>query len=150
MEIILYVTGGLALLALAWLFISLANTVSAVKVLLGDVRGDVAQMVSTVNEVKDQVVPILSNVNQITSNVTGMTANIEKQLIHVQETIDDALDIVRGTLDDVERIKDQVVSTVEGPVSLVHDVSDGALGAIAAGLRMVKKFVGKKNSNSRF
>jgi hypothetical protein len=29
MEIILYVTGGLALLALAWLFISLANTAAA-------------------------------------------------------------------------------------------------------------------------
>jgi hypothetical protein len=72
-----------------------------------------------------------------------MTANVEQQLLHIQETIDDALDVVRGTIDDVERLKDSLVSTVEGPVALVRDVSDGALGAIAAGLRIVKKFVKK-------
>ncbi|MDP4197950.1 MAG: hypothetical protein Q8922_14475 [Bacteroidota bacterium] len=148
MEIILYITGGIALLALAWLFISLANAVSTVKLLLGEVRGDVAEIVTTITEVKAQVLPILGNVNEITSNVTAITGNVEKQLLHIQETINDALDVVRGTLDDVERLKDEIVSTVEGPVTLMRDATGGALGAVAAGLRLVGKLVGKNRSSS--
>ncbi len=144
MEIILYITGGIALLALGWLFIAIAKAVSAIKPYLDEVRGDLAQMVTAVNEVKAEVLPILGNVNQITSHVSEITGNVEKQLIHVHETIEDALDIVRGTLDDVERLKDQVVATVEGPVTLMRDATGGALGAILTGLKIVRRFTGKK------
>ena len=40
MEIILYITGGIALLALSWLFISIASTVRSVKDVLMEVRRD--------------------------------------------------------------------------------------------------------------
>src|SRR5674476_697735 len=83
MEIILYITGGVALLAMAWLFISIAKSVAAIKPYLDEVRGDLAQMVTAVNEVKAEVLPILGNVNQITSHVSEITGNVEKQLIHV-------------------------------------------------------------------
>jgi uncharacterized protein YoxC len=149
MELILYITGGVALLALAWLFVSVSNAVSAIKPYLDEVRGDLAQMVMAVNEVKAEVLPILSNVNEITSSVSGITGNVEKQLLHVHETIDDALDVVRGTIDDIERLKDQVVATVEGPVTLVRDATGGALGAVLAGIRIFRRFAGKQRASSR-
>src|ERR1700751_1374804 len=116
MEIILYITGGIALLALAWLFISLSSTIRSVRLLLVEVRGDLSVAVETVNEVKSQVLPILGNVNSITANVTNITSGLQAQMIEVHETIDDALNVIRGTIDDIERLKDEVVSTVEGPV----------------------------------
>src|SRR5674476_589249 len=113
MEIILYITGGVALLAMAWLFISIAKSVAEIKPYLDAVRGDLAQMVTAVNEVKAEVLPILGNVNQITSHVSEITGNVEKQLIHVHETIDDALDIIECTTHDVERVVDRLMHVDE-------------------------------------
>src|SRR5437763_16604960 len=116
MEVILYITGGIALLALAWLFISLARAVSGIQPLLAEVRSDVHSMVGVVDDIKSQILPILNNVDGITSNVKGITGNVnsittglQDQMIGVHETIDDALNVIRGTLDDLERLKNDVV-----------------------------------------
>lgn len=144
MEAILYITGGIALLALAWLFISLSRTVSAVKDLLRDVRSDLSIIVETVTDIKSQVLPILGNVNSIASNITTISNGIQAQMVTIQETIDDALDVVRGTIDDLERLKDEVVSSVEGPIQLVRTTANGTIGAIGKVVTILSRFVGKK------
>lgn len=148
MEIILYITGGIALLALAWLFFTLASTVSAVKLILGDVRTDMATVVSTVDDLKTELLPILGNVNGITANVNAMTNGLQTQMISVHETIDDTLDVVRGTIDDIERLKDQLVATVEGPMSLVKTTTDGAVGAVFKGVGLLRRLMGGKKASS--
>jgi uncharacterized protein YoxC len=155
MEAILYITGGIALLALAWLFISLARTVSGVKSMLEEVQGDLHTAVTAVDEIKASVVPILGNVTNITSNVSTITSNVsnittgvQNQMIGVHETIDDALDVIRGSLDDLERLKNNIVNTVEGPVSLLRDTAGGALGVISAISRVVRKFSKSKRKAS--
>jgi uncharacterized protein YoxC len=150
MEIILYITGGIALLALAWLFISLASTISAVKQILTDVRGDLATVVATVDDLKTEVMPILGNVNGITSNINSITNGLQTQMISVHETIDDTLDVVRGTIDDIERLKDQLVATVEGPVSLVKTTTDGAVGAVFKGVGLLRRLMGGGKSSKRY
>jgi len=148
MELILYITGGIALLALAWLFVSIASTVKSVKDVLVEVRGDLSNVVQTIDEVKAEVLPILGNVNNITANVTSITNGLQTQMISVHETIDDTLDVVRGTIDDIERLKNQLVATVEGPVSLVRATTDGAIGSVFKGVSLLSKFFGKKKDKS--
>jgi uncharacterized protein YoxC len=144
MEIILYITGGIALLALAWLFISLSMAIGSVRLLIVEVRGDLTVMVETIKEVRSQILPILGNVNNITSNVTSITSGLQEQMVSVHETIDDALNVLRGTIDDIERLKDDVVATVEGPMSFARSASDGAVGVLFKGVKLLTGILGKK------
>ncbi len=155
MEIILYITGGIALLALAWLFISLARAVSGVKAMMEELEADLHTAVAAVDEIKASVVPILGNVTNITNNVSAITASVsnittglQNQMIGVHETIDDALDVIRGSLDDLERLKNNIVSTVEGPVSLVRETASGALGAALRVVNVISKLVGNRKKKS--
>ena len=148
MAIILYITGGIALLALAWLFISLASTFKAVKDVVVEVRGDLSTVLQTVEEVKAEILPILGNVNNITANVTSITNGLQTQMISVHETIDDTLDVVRGTIDDIERLKNQLVATVEGPVALARATTEGTVGTIFKGVGLISKFFSKKNTDT--
>ena len=148
MEIILYITGGIALLALSWLFISIASTVRSVKDVLIEVRRDLATIVSSVDEIKTQALPILNNVGGITANVNSITGTVQGQMETIKETIDDALNVIRGTLEDLERLKDDVVATVEGPVSLARSATGGAVGAAAKVVNVLWKFFGNKKKSS--
>lgn len=155
MEIILYITGGIALLALAWLFISLANTVKTAQgvlkesqVMITEARTDIHTLTETVTELKTQVVPILGNVNELTYKVNTLADGVQSQLDSIRDTVDDTLDVVRGTIDDVERIKNELVATVEGPVRLVQTSVGGAVGAIRTGVNLIKKIVGGSNKSN--
>ena len=147
MEIILYITGGIALLALAWLFISLSMAIASLRMLYSDMRGDFAVIVETIKEVRSQVLPILGNVNSITTNVTNITSGLQAQMIGIHETIDDALNVLRGTLDDVERLKDEVIATVEGPISLARSATGGAVGVLFKGIKILNKVLGGKKKS---
>ena len=157
MDLILYITGGIALLGFAWLFISLARTISGALALLTEVRGDVHSIVLSVDDVKSKLLPILGNVTNITSNVVSITGNVSSitegirdQMLGVHETVDDALDIFRGTLEDIERLKNEVVATVEGPVHLVRQTTGGVVGTAIKVVGLISKLVNaKKKSASR-
>jgi len=149
MEIILYITGGIALLALSWLFLSIASTVRSLKDVLMEVRRDLATIVNTVDEIKTQALPILNNVSGITSNVNSITGTVQGQMETIKETIDDALTVIRGTLEDLERLKDDVVATVEGPVSLARSATGGAVGAATKVVSVLWKFFGNKKKNGQ-
>ncbi len=156
MEIILYITGGIALLALAWLFIATARTVSGVKDMLQEAREDLRTVIASVEEVKTKALPILGNVTNITDNVTTITGNVSSitdgvrnQMVGVHKTVDDALDVVRGTLDDIERLKNEVVATVEGPVTLVRDTSGGVVSTAIKVISILAKLVKAVRTPSR-
>lgn len=154
MEIILYITGGIALLALAWFLISLAGTVKALRgvisesqAMITEARNDVHVMTETITEIKTQVVPILGNVTELTYKVNSIADGVQGQLDSIRDTVDDTLDVVRGTIDDVERLKNELVATVEGPVRLVQSSVGGAVGAIKAGANLLTKLVGKSKKD---
>jgi uncharacterized protein YoxC len=155
MEIILYITGGIALLAFAWLFIALAKMIQGVQPLLTEFIRDMSTIVTTVDQLKTQVTPILENMAGISSNVKGITSNVnsittglQNQMIGVHETIDDALDIVRGTLDDIERLKDDVVATVAVPVSVARSATTGAIGTSIKVANILWKLFGNRKRSS--
>ena len=158
METILYITGGIALLALAWLFIALTKALKGAQSMLTQLETDFHTAAIAADEIRAGMMPILGNMTNITSNVSAITDNVSKitsgvqnQMIGVHETIDDALDVIRGTIDDIERVKDNIVSTVEGPITLVRETASGALGTIGTVLRVanaVFKLVGTKKKSS--
>jgi uncharacterized protein YoxC len=148
METILYITGGIALLALAWLFISLARTITGVHALLAEAESDLHTAVAAVDEIRAGVMPILSNVRTITGSVSDIASGVQRQMVGVHETIDDALDVIRGTLDDVERLKDNVVATVEGPVTMVRETANGAIGTVLRIANVILKLVGNRKKKS--
>jgi uncharacterized protein YoxC len=148
METILYITGGIALLALAWLFVSLARAISGMQVMLSELESDLHTAAAAADEIRAGVMPILDNMTHITANVSKITSGVQNQMVGVHETIDDALDVIRGTLDDVERLKNNVVATVEGPVSLVRETASGAIGTVLRVANMILKLTGKRQKRS--
>ena len=155
MELILYITGGIALLALAWLLILIAKTIGKVQPVVTELLVDLRSIVVTVDELKVQVTPVLENMAHISTNVKGITSDVnhittglQNQMTGVHETIDDALDIVRGTLDDIERLKDDVVATVAGPVMMARSATNGAIGTGIKVVNILWKLFGNRKQSS--
>jgi uncharacterized protein YoxC len=154
MDSILYITGGIALLALAWLLVLIAKTIVKIQPVVTELLVDLRTIVTTVDELKRQMTPVLDNMAHISTNVKGITSNVhnittgvQNQMIGVHETIDDALDI-RGTLDDIERLKDDVVATVAGPVKVARTATNGAIGTGIKVVNILWKLFGNRNKSS--
>jgi phage-related protein len=155
METILYITGGIALLALAWLFIALTKALKGMQSMVAQLETDFHTAAMAADEIRTGMMPILGNLTAITSNVTNITHNVSKiisgvqnQMVGVHETIDDALDVIRGTIDDIERVKNEVVATVEGPITMVRETANGAFGTAARVVSLVLKLVGNRKKKS--
>ena len=148
METILYITGGIALLAMAWLFISLAKALQGMQGMMTQLESDLHTAVMAAEDIRAGMMPILGNMAHITANVSKITSGVQNQMVGVHETIDDALDVIRGTIDDVERLKNEVVATVEGPITMVRDTANGAFGTAARVVSLVLKLVGNRKRKS--
>jgi uncharacterized protein YoxC len=155
MEIVLYIAGAVACLALTYFLITLTATVRTLdkvlldsQVMIAEARQDVQRVMGTVDQLKSQIMPIMSNVNDITFKVNTITDGVQKQMVNVHATVEDTLDVVRGTIDDVERIKNELVGTVEAPVKLVRTSMQGSVGAIMGAVGLIKKLMGGGNSTT--
>jgi uncharacterized protein YoxC len=155
MEIVLYIAGAVACLALTYFLITLTATVRTLdkvlldsQVMIAEARQDVQKVVATVDQLKSQIMPIMANVNDITFKVNTITDGVQKQMVNVHATVEDTLDVVRGTIDDVERIKNELVGTVEAPVKLVRTSMQGSVGAIMGAVGLIKKLMGGGNKSS--
>lgn len=155
MEIVLYIAGAVACLALTYFLITLTATVRTLdkvlldsQVMIAEARQDVQRIVGTVDQLKSQIMPIMSNVNDITFKVNTITDGVQKQMVNVHATVEDTLDVVRGTIDDVERIKNELVGTVEAPVKLVRTSMQGSVGAIMGAVGLIKKLVGGNSTST--
>jgi uncharacterized protein YoxC len=149
MEIVLYIAGAVACLALTYFLITLTATIRTLdkvlldsQVMIAEARQDVQRIVGTVDQLKSQILPIMANVNDITFKVNTITDGVQKQMVNVHATVEDTLDVVRGTIDDVERIKNELVGTVEAPVKLVRTSMQGSVGAIMGAVGLIKKLFG--------
>ncbi len=146
MENILYITGGIALIAFAWLMLSLAQTMKSAQIAIVEARQDLHDFQSDVHEMKVKAMPILDNLQQLTIRANFIADSVQSQMVTIQETVDDTLDVVRGTIDDVERLKNEVVGIVEGPLRIARSTSNGAVGTIAKGVTLLAKlFAARKN-----
>jgi uncharacterized protein YoxC len=155
MEIVLYIAGAVACLALTYFLITLTATVRTLdkvlldsQVMIAEARQDVQKIVGTVDQLKSQILPIMANVEDITFKVNTITDGVQKQMVNVHATVEDTLDVVRGTIDDVERIKNELVGTVEAPVKLVRTSMQGSVGAIMGAVGLIKKLMGGNGASN--
>ncbi|MEP7235478.1 MAG: hypothetical protein ABI778_09305 [Ignavibacteriota bacterium] len=156
MDIALYILSMIALVALLWLIIIAIRTfhsadklISDSTTILGDIKKDITQMTSDVTILRIHAVPVLDNVAEITKNIATITDGIAPRVEAIYETVDDTLNVVRGALDDIERIKDSVVATIESPLNLVRKTSTGVVGTVIKGIGVVRDLIGEFSKNGK-
>lgn len=148
MEIVLYIAGAIALVALAYFLLRAARTLGEVSMvlqhtesLLEDVRKNADQMTNDISTIRMHVIPVIDNVAEITTRVSHVTEGLAPRVDRIYDTVDDALDIVDGVLVDVERIKTEVVDTIESPLKIVRNTSTGVAKTLIKGFSVVKELV---------
>jgi uncharacterized protein YoxC len=143
METILYLCGGIALLALTYLFITISAAVKSADLSLKQVGNDFHALASDVSELKTQTLPVLSDLRDLTLKANAIADGVQSQMVNIHSVIDGALDVVRGTIDDAERLKNDVVDLVQGPISLVKSSSASTIGLAIKGMNLLTKLLNK-------
>jgi uncharacterized protein YoxC len=146
MEIILYIAGGIALLALAWLLYSLTNTLKVLQKVMIDAMQDVHEFTRDMHTMTEQVAPILENVRSLTVKTNSIVDGVQSQIVSIQSTVDDTLDVVRGTIDDIERLKNEVVDIVEAPLRSARGVSTGVASVVLKGAGLLVNLFGNRKN----
>src|SRR5579872_5333717 len=156
MEIVLYILGAIVLVALLWFIVNAVRALQTAemffadsKVMLEDIKKDVSQMASEVTVLRIHAVPVLDNVAHITKHISGITEGLAPRVEAIYDTVDDTLNVVRGALDDVERIKDSVVQTIETPLNAVRKTSTGVVGTIIKGVGVVRELISEFRKNGK-
>ena len=156
MDIALEILGLVALAALIWLIVIVVRTLKRTEVFLDDadltlkdIRKDINQMTGDVSLVRMHVVPVLDNIAEISQRVSGITEGLAPRIEAIYDTVDDTLNVVRGALDDVERIKESVVQTIETPLNAVRKTSTGVVGTIIKGVGVIRELIGQFRKNGK-
>jgi uncharacterized protein YoxC len=156
MEIVLYILGAIVLVALLWFIVNAVRTLQTAEkffsdsqVMLQDIKKDVSQMAGEVTVLRIHAVPVLDNVTEITKHVSGITEGLAPRVEAIYETVDDTLNVVRGALDDVERIKDSVVQTIESPLNAVRRTTVGVVGTVFKGIGVIRELIGEFRKNGK-
>jgi uncharacterized protein YoxC len=157
MEIALSVLAMIALVAFIWFIVVAIRTLRITddfllrsETVLAEIKKDMSQMTSEVSVIRIHAVPVLDNIADISQRVSGITEGLAPRVEAIYDTVDDTLNVVRGALDDVERIKESVVQTIETPLNAVKRTSTGVVGTIVKGVSVVRDLIGefRKNGSS--
>ncbi|MEO6938748.1 MAG: hypothetical protein ABI444_01190, partial [Candidatus Kapaibacterium sp.] len=92
---------------------------------------------------KTQTLPVLSDLRDLTLKANAIADGVQSQMVNIHSVIDGALDVVRGTIDDAERLKNDVVDLVQGPISLVKSSSASTIGLAIKGMNLLTKLLNK-------
>jgi hypothetical protein len=149
MEIALYIAASLALVALAVFLFRMTKTVATLDTVLGEAKllmqeskKDIGQISSDISQIKMHLLPVIDNLAEVSQRVSTIAEGLESRIDGIYDTIDDTLDVVRGALDDAERIKSNVVSSIEKPLAAIRDVgSSGTFSSVLKGINLVKELI---------
>ena len=155
MEIALYISAIVALVALSILVIFAIRTLTRVDSLLREsqflfheTKLHIAQISTDITLFRKHTIPVIDDIALVTKNIATITDGLQSRVDHVYDTVDDALDVVRGAIDDVERIKDTVVATIDGPLNAARGVSTGVFTALFKGVGFIRDIIeGLKKKN---
>ncbi|HET9136879.1 MAG TPA: hypothetical protein VFO76_09585 [Candidatus Kapabacteria bacterium] len=148
MDIALSIVALIALVVLIWFLITAAKALQAVTASIGRaesdikaVKADFDQISNDVTTLKTHLIPAIDNITEITETISGVTDGLKPRVDAIYNTVDDALDIAHGLLEDVERIKSEVVETIEKPIVAFKTTSDGVLSTVIKGVNVVRDLV---------
>lgn len=156
MDIVLYILGGVALIAFTLLMLRAMRTLGQMdslmresQHLLQEAKQDLDSISSDVKEMKVHFIPVIDNIAEVTGHIASMTDGLRSRMDDVYRTLDDALDVAHGAIEDVERIKDNVVATIDAPLSAVRNTTVGLVGGIIKGVSIVKDLIGSFSKNGK-
>lgn len=148
MDIALYIVALIALLVLIWFLIATMQSIkSAVKAIE---RSDAAiqaakvsfeQVAGDISTLKTHLIPAIDGITEVTESISGMSEGLKPRVQAIYHTVDDALDVAHGVLEDVERIKDEVVGLVEKPVLALRSTSDGVFSTVLKGVNVIRDLI---------
>lgn len=157
MEIVLYIAASLALVALAVFLFRMMKTVATVDAVLGEAKllmqeskKDIGQISSDISQIKMHLLPVIDNLADVSQRVSHIAEGLESRIDGIYDTIDDTLDVVRGALDDAERIKASVVTSIEKPLATLRDIGgSGTVGSVLKGINLVKEIIQSFRKNGK-
>ena len=156
MEIALSILGMIALVAfIIFIFVAIRSLRTVDDFLLRaeteleEIKKDINQMTSEVAVIRIHAIPVLDNIAEISQRVSGITEGLAPRVEAIYDTVDDTLNVVRGALDDVERIKESIVETIETPINAVRRTSTGIVGTVVKGVGVVRDLIGEFRKNGK-
>lgn len=156
MELVLYILGALALVALIVFIARAMRTLSNVdsllresQFLMEETRKDLGRIAADVNEMKTHALPVIDNIANVTGRVSAMSEGLHARIDDIYGTLDDALDVAHGAIEDIERIKGNVVATIDAPLSAVRHTSEGLVSGLIKGASLVKDLIDSFRKNGK-
>lgn len=156
MELALYILGGIALIAFTLLMLramrTLGNLDSLMREaqhLLQEAKQDIDSISDDVKEMKTHFIPVIDNIADVTTRIASITEGLHTRMDDVYRTLDDALDVAHGAIEDVERIKDNVVATIDAPLTAVRNTTVGIVGGLIKGVSIAKDIIGAFSKNGK-
>lgn len=120
-QVVLYISASLALLALAWLFVSLSSTFKGLRSVLDETTKVAHGVVEQVEGLRTSMQGTIQNVELITSRVPGTI-----------DRVNESVDRVNGQLAEVEGIIGSVRHLTDGLANDVTRLADDATDLIHA------------------
>lgn len=156
MDIALYILAGIALVAFTILMVRAMRTLGQAEslmretqLLLHDAKHDIDSISDDIKEMKTRILPVVENISVVTKNVSSMTEGLHSRMDDVYRTLDDVLDVAHGAIEDVERIKNNVVATIDAPISAVRNSTTGIVDGLVKGMTIIKELIGSFSKNGK-
>jgi len=156
MELVLYILGAIALVALIVFIVRAMRTLGNLdavlresQYLMQETKKDIDSISSDVNEMKRHFLPVVDNIANITSGVASMSEGFHARIDVIYATFDDALDVAHGAIEDIDRIKGNVVATIDAPLSAVRHTSEGLVSGLIKGASLVKDLIDSFRKNGK-
>lgn len=123
-QVVLYIAASIALLALAWLFVSLVNAVKSAKGLLDSTNKTVESLVTEVQGIRASLQGTIENVEVITSRVPITIDQVNGQLAQVDAILGNVRILSEGVAVDVARLTADATDIVHAAKGVVISLID--------------------------
>jgi uncharacterized protein YoxC len=123
-QVVLYIAASLALLALAWLFVSLRSAVAGVRETLDNTNKVAQSLVGEVQGIRASLQGTIENVETITARVPATIDHVNGQLAQVDGILGNVRELTENIGTDVARLTNDATDLVHAASGVVISLID--------------------------
>lgn len=123
-QVVLYIAASLALLALGWLFVTLATTVKGLRSVIDNTNKIAESLVGEVQGIRKSLQGTIENVEVITARVPQTIDNVNGQLAQVDGILGNVRELTEGLSTDVARLTNDATDLVHAAKGVVISLID--------------------------
>jgi uncharacterized protein YoxC len=123
-QVVLYIAASLALLALAWLFVSLRSAVSGVREVLDNTNKVAQSLVGEVQGIRASLQGTIENVETITARIPATLDQVNGQLEQVDGILGNVRELTDNLGTDVARLTNDATDLVHAASGVVISLID--------------------------